>query len=153
MKTAELERRLAAAGCNHALYSIGSREGVSDAFCLVEAHGRWRVFYTERGRDSPPIFETGDEGEACEFFFRHITGMQHSHCVGFFRSEERAQSLRLELQSHGLASRQDRIPFGGPRDPRFRVFVEGRAVFKARELLGEIPVRDEARQPHAGDVG
>jgi hypothetical protein len=142
MNREELERRLFVEGCNPSLYAVGSRAGASDAFCLVENHGRWSVFYTERGEDSTPIFASTSEEDACEFFLRHITSMRHFHCVGFFSSEARAQSLRSELQARGVASSQDRVPFGGPQDPRFRVFVEGKAVFKAREVLGEIPVRD-----------
>lgn len=142
MKRDELERRLKAAGCNPALYAVGDRRGASDAFCLAERRGRWSVFYTERGVDSAPIFESRSEEEACEFFFRHITSLRHLHCVGFFRSEARARSLRAELQSHGVASTEDRIPFDGSQEPRFRVFVEGKAVFSARELLGDIPVED-----------
>jgi hypothetical protein len=142
VKLEELKQRLIAEGCNPSRYAVGAQGAASDAFCLVEGYGRWTVFYTERGENSPPIFDSTSEDEACEFFFRYMAGLRHEHCVGFLRSEERARFLRSKLQAQGIDSRQDRIPFGGPQDFRFRLFVEGKAVHKAREVLGELPIKD-----------
>jgi hypothetical protein len=139
MNVHELRQRLVEEGCNADFYSIG--RGGSDCFCLTQDHGAWQVFYTERGKDSPPIFETASEEEARQFFFRKIMGIRHDHCVGFFRSESEAQSLARKLAQHGLQSWQDKIPYGGADDPRCRVFVTGKAIFKAKELLGKVPVQ------------
>ena len=142
MNTQELAQRLFEEGCNPTAYAIGARGGASDAYCLTFNVAQWEVYYTERGHDEPPIFVSGSEAQACDFFFRHIMAMRHEHCVGSFRSEQNATALRQRLQELGLVTRQDRIPYGGPNDPRFRVFVTGKAIFTASAVLGDVPVRD-----------
>jgi hypothetical protein len=143
MNTQELAQRLFEEGCNPYMYAIGARGAASDAFCLSFNGAQWEVYYTERGIDDPPIFVSGSEAQACDFFFRHIMGLRHEHCVGFFRSEQNAVALHHSLQVLGLVARQDRIPYGGPNDPRFRVFVTGKGIFTERAALGNVPVRDE----------
>ena len=142
MDTHELSQRLFDEGCNASLYAIGSRGAASDAFCLTHNGAQWQVYYTERGQDSPPIYSSRSESEACEFFFQHIMAMRHDHCVGFFKSEQSAAALQSRLQEIGLSSSKDIIPYGGPNDPRFRVFVTGKAIFSATSALGNVPVRD-----------
>lgn len=142
MNIRDLAQRLAEEGCNPSAYSIGSRGNASDAFCLTHQDGRWRVFYTERGLDSVPMFEAESETDACEYFLRHILSLRHDHCVGFFRSAQQAQTLCERLLAADIACRSDQIPYGGPEDPRFRVFVRGKAIFRARELLGALPLND-----------
>jgi hypothetical protein len=142
MHTRELAQRLFEEGCNPSLYAIGSRGAASDAFCLTHNGTQWQVYYTERGQDSPPIYASGSEAQACEFFFKHIMAMRHSHCVGFFKSEQGAEALKSRLSAVGVPSWGDRIPFGGPKDPRYRVFVAGKAIFPAKAALGSVPVRD-----------
>src|SRR5215212_4474733 len=142
MNIRELQQRLEAEGCNPHLYAVGSRGTASDAFCLTSNGTQWQVFYTERGQDQSPIFASSSEEAACEFFFKYITGMRHNHLVGFFRSEAAAQALLERLAQLGLASSHDKIPYGGPADPRYRVFVIGKAIFAARAALGDVPLRD-----------
>lgn len=136
----ELARRLHDEGCNPSNYTIG--HGGSDAFCLHRRDGMWTIFYTERGLDSPPVFESADESQACEFFLDKILRMRHDHCVGVFRSERRASEIARRLQGNGLQVLQDSIPYSGADDLRHRVFVVGKAVFEARALLGELPLGD-----------
>lgn len=144
MNTSELEQRLLAEGCNPNNFCIGPpRCPVTDIDCLDQVDGEWQVFYTERGQDSPPIFTTRDEAEACEYYFQRIMALRHDHCVGFFRSEELTRALVEKLELAGLAPRQDAIPYGGWKDPRYRVFVTGKAIFKTREILGPETVTDE----------
>jgi hypothetical protein len=138
----ELEQRLLEAGCNPINFSIGG--GGSDVYCLANRNGTWRVFYTERGRDDDPIFESTSEEEACEFYFDYIARrIRHDHLVGLFVSEENAQMLSERLAQHGIRSHRDKIPYGGWVDRRFRVFVVGKDIFTAREILGELPVREQ----------
>jgi len=144
MNTRELSQRLFDEGCNASLYAVGTRGVASDAFCLTHSGTQWEVYYTERGQDSPPIYGSGSESQACDFFFKHIMAMRHDHCVGFFRSEQRAEALQGKLQEIGLSSWKDKIPYGGLNDPRFRVFVTGKAIFAAKQELGTVPVRDDA---------
>jgi hypothetical protein len=143
MNTRELARRLSEEGCNPSLYAIGSRGGASDAFCLTHTGTQWQVYYTERGQDSAPIFASDSESQACEFFLEHIMSMRHDHCVGFFKSKSSAEALQTKLQALGVSSWNDRIPYGGPNDPRFRVFVTGKAIFPAKAALDTVPVRDD----------
>jgi hypothetical protein len=143
MNTDELAQRLFEEGCKPGNYSIGSRGAASDSYCLTFNGTEWQVYYTERGQDSSPIYASESESQACDFFFRHIMAMRHDHCVGFFRLEQNALALQQKLLALGLAPWQDRIPYGGPNDPRFRVFVTGKAIFTAKAALGDIPVRDQ----------
>jgi hypothetical protein len=144
MTVRELERRFVEEGCNPNNYCIGPPQcPVTDIYCLDQMDGEWQVFYTERGRDDPPIFTDTDETEACEYYYRQITSFRQDHCVGFFRSEENARALMAKLQAAGLYPHQDAIPYGGWVDPRFRVFVTGKAIFTARELLGLEALTDD----------
>lgn len=140
MNTRELEERFLEEGCNPHNYCIGVPQApISDIYCLTSFDGEWRVYYTERGLDSPPIFVSRDEAEACEFYYREISNMRHSHMVGFFRSLERAAELKAKLEGEGLHPYADRIPYDGWR---YRVFVIGKEVFRTRELLGPTWLED-----------
>ncbi len=143
MTVDELRARLEAEGCNPLRYAIGARGAASDAHCLTQRDGRWDVYYTERGHDAAPIFSSTDEAEACAWFLHFMLSERHHHLVGFFRGEAAAWALRQRLDDVGIESFLDRIPFGGPHDPRFRVFVSGKAVFAARRVLRDLPVRDD----------
>jgi len=143
MNILKLKQRLLEEGCNPSSYAIGSRGSASDAYCLTHNGQEWQVYYTERGVDGTPEFTSADEGEACEYFFNFMMKFRHAHCVGFFQSETNANAMQEKLQKHGLHPFQDKIPYSGWNDPRFRVFVSGREIFKARELLGKVPVQDQ----------
>ena len=143
MNIQELERRLVEEGCSRSHYSIGFRD--SDVFCLMKIDGLWKVFYTERGLDQETMFESASEEEACEFFFKYQTErIEHHHIVGFFKSQAKADVLETQLKGHGLRTLQNPIPYHGWSDPRFRVFVVGKDIFRAREILGEeLPMKDD----------
>jgi hypothetical protein len=141
MHASELEQRLLEEGCSCYNFSIGP--GGSDGYCHERQEGIWRVFYTERGKDDPPIFESRSEAEACEFYFDYIAKkIRHNHLVGFFTSEQKAGDLEAQLAQPGIPSHQDKISYGDWNDPRYRVFVVGKDIFKARAVLGEVPRKD-----------
>jgi hypothetical protein len=142
MNIKELEQRLIAEGCSTSNYSIGYRD--SDVFCLMQINGLWKVFYTERGLDQEPMFESANEAEACEFFFKYQTErIQHVHIVGQFFAKDKADELDARLQGLGLRTWLNHIPHVHWTDVRrFRVFVVGKDIFKAREILGEVPMMD-----------
>ena len=142
MTTAELTKQLVEEGCNPANYAINTRG--SDVFCLLNDGLQWSVFYSERGDDQSPIFTSPSESEACFFYLSFMRKVRQDHCVGFLKSEAAANELQIKLQQLGLTVIADQIPYRGPHDPRYRVFVVGKDVFAARKLLGEIPLRDEA---------
>ncbi|HEX5943754.1 MAG TPA: hypothetical protein VFY66_15840 [Anaerolineales bacterium] len=141
MNAAELKQRLLEEGCSPYNFSIGP--GGSDVYCLDGRNGVWQVFYTERGKHDTPIFETSSEAEACEFYFDYITKkIRHNHLVGFFISEQKASDLESQLARLGIPAHRDKIPYGGWTDPRYRVFVVGKDIFRARVVLGEVPLKD-----------
>ncbi|UQS16614.1 SPOR domain-containing protein [Pseudomonas sp. HS6] len=142
MNSRELAERLLEEGCNPSSFAIGSRGAASDAFYLSRKGEQWQVCYTERGEDSPPIHVSDSESQACDFFFKYIVAMRHDHCVGFFKSQDNAMALEHELKKLGVVSWSDQIPYGGEHDPRYRVFVTGKAIFVAREALGVVPRHD-----------
>jgi hypothetical protein len=139
MKASELRKKLIAAGCNESNFSVLSRS--NDAFCLDKKGNEWVVFYSERGCDSEPIFSSKSENEACEFFFNHITRQQHWHIVGFFKNEREAKELESKLVAIGVQPIRNDIPaYKTANDPRYRVFVVGKDIFKVRERLGNVSV-------------
>lgn len=140
MKASELTNRLLAEGCNPQNFSVLSRS--YDAYCLNKNGKQWQVFYSERGCDSEPLFISSNENEACEFFYNLILQQQHWHLVGFFKDEADAKVLEEKLLSLGINPiRNDITAYKTTNDPRYRLFVEGKAIFTVRRHLGEIDIR------------
>ena len=138
MKAEEVFNYLVDQGCNPASFRVGTRGGSSDVFCLNKGGaGEWYVCYSERGIESDAEFCTDKEDKAVEYFRKKILSQKHLHCVGFFSKEPNASELQNRLEARGLEVETDKIPFGGPDDPRYRVFVVGTAIFAAKELLGD----------------
>jgi hypothetical protein len=137
MKASDLKERLIAEGCNENNFAVLSRG--NDAFCLDKQGNQWIVFYSERGCDSEPIFRSESEEKACEFFFNHVTNQQHWHIVGFFKDEDEARKLEATLLAMGVQPIRNDIPaYKSANDPRYRVFVVGKDIFKVRERLGDV---------------
>ena len=140
MNVEELNGRLEEEACGH--YSLGKRDP-GGAFCLIHENGMRRVFYSERNLDDAPLFEGESETDACEFFFDYMTNhILHTHLVGYFISLANAEALAEKLLQYDIPTHRNDIPYHGWHDPRFRLFVTGKDVFKVRDLLGELPVRD-----------
>lgn len=53
-------------------YSID--EVKNESLCMVEEHGIWVIFYSERGQRSDPKYY-GNESDACLEFLKEITDM------------------------------------------------------------------------------
>lgn len=137
MNAASLTAQLLEAGCSRHNFAVQSRQ--HDAFCLDHDGQHWSVFYSERGTDSPPIYKSSNEADACRFFYDYITKQEHWHLVGFYEDESEALELAAKLEAEGIACIRNDIPaYKAPDDPRFRVFVVGRDIFKARERLGSL---------------
>ena len=137
MKVKDLKQKLLSEGCSESIFAILSRK--SDAFCLNKKDGKWAVFYSERGRDSNPIYTSNNEEDACKFFFNYILKQQHWHIVGFFKTESEAIKLGKKLKAIGIEPIRNDIPaYKTANDPRYRVFVVGKDIFKVREKLGNI---------------
>ena len=139
MKASELTELLIAEGCNQSNFSVLSRG--DDAFCLDKKGNEWVIFYSERGCDSEPIFRSKSENNACEYFFNYVKKQDHWHIVGLFKKEEEAKELEGKINAIGIKPIRNDIPaYKTANDPRFRVFVVGKDIFKVRERLGSLQV-------------
>ena len=136
MDTLETYKKLIAEGCSTQNFAINSCG--SDMYCLCNKDGAWSVFYTERGIDYPPIFSSISEEEACKFFYDHIIKMEHWHIVGFYKDKSLAQSMESKLSSLGIRFVRNDIPsYQAQNDPRFRIFVIGKDIFRFKDAFGE----------------
>jgi len=136
MNSSQVSEKLIAEGCSPANFVVNGHG--SDVYCLRESGGIWSIFYTERGLDEPPIFSTRSEDEACQFFYNHIMKMEHWHIVGFYKEQSDAEAMESKLASIGVKGVRNDIPAYHTRnDPRFRVFVVGKDIFKFRQAFGE----------------
>lgn len=144
MKAIELTEKLLAEGCNQNNFAVLSRGTGDDITCLDKKGGEWIIFYCERGRDSEPFFTFKNEDEACDFFYDYILKQQHWHIVGFFKTESFAIALEDKLKAIGVKPIRNDIPaYSALNDSRYRVFVVGKDIFKARECLGDIRINYE----------
>jgi hypothetical protein len=50
--------------------------------------------------------------------------------------------LESKLAQNDISSYRDKIPYGGWSDPRYRVFVIGLDIFRAREVLDDVALSD-----------
>lgn len=142
MKASELTNKLLAEGCNPQNFSVLSRK--QDAYCIDKSGKQWKVFYSERGCDSGPIFTSNNESEACEFFYNLIIKQQHWHLVGFFKDEADAKALEEKLSALGINTIRNDIPaYKTANEPRYRVFVVGKDIFRVKAQLGENDIKFE----------
>jgi len=92
-------------------------------------------FYTERGtKQTLNVFNT--EKEAVRFALHEIKldKSANRHLVGFLKSKSSESELVRELERRNIKCWTDKIPFGGPNDPRYRVFVFGCDIRLVKDL-------------------
>jgi len=135
MNTDELAKSLAVEGFNPHFYCIGPGwRRLGDGFALDKVGDSFEWFYVERGQKGQAERVFTSEEEACRFAYEALSQDKwaRSHLVGVFGSESEAADLARALSREGIRSETDRIPYGGLNDPRFRVFVYGRDVFRVK---------------------
>ena len=135
MNTNELAELLAEEGFNSLFYCIGPGwRRLANGFALDQAGDSFEWFYVERGQKGQAERVFTSEEEACRFAYEALSQDKwaRSHLVGVFGSESEAADLARALSREGIRSETDRIPYGGLNDPRFRVFVYGRDVFRVK---------------------
>ncbi len=143
MKVSELHNKLLKEGCNPNNFCIGSVGVMSDVYSLLESRGIWSVYYTERGSISKPLYESHNEGEACEFYYKKIMAIEHWHNVGFFESDESASKLQQKLEVAGIKSlRNDMPPLKAGGKSIRRVYVVGRDIFMVRNMYASLPLKN-----------
>ena len=136
MNIEELNERLEEEGFNSQFYCIGPGWcRLGDGFALDRVGDSFEWFYVERGQRGRAEKVFASEEEACQFVYETLSkdDWARSHMIGMFESAAEAAELAQELSREGIWSKTDRIPYGGPDDPRFRVFVYGRDVFKVKK--------------------
>lgn len=142
MKITELRKKLLQEGCNPKNFAVLS--SAHDAYCIDKDNNLWNVFYSERGCNYDPIFTSSDESEACDFFYNLVINQQHWHLVGFFKKEIDATLLEDKLVAIGITPIRNDIPaYKTGNDPRYRVFVVGKDIFKTKEHFGPIEITFE----------
>lgn len=135
MNTTELAKRLDEEGFNADFYCIGPGwRRLGNGFALDKVGDSFEWFYVERGQKGGVEGVFASEEEACRFVYEALSKDKwaQSHMVGMFESAAEAADLARALSLKGIYSETDRIPYGGLSDPRFRVFVYGRDVFKVK---------------------
>ncbi|MCQ4261181.1 SPOR domain-containing protein [Stutzerimonas stutzeri] len=136
MNTFETHEKLIAEGCSARNFAINSSG--SDVYCLCKKNGEWSIFYTERGIDHSPIFSSVSESEACKFFYDYIMKMEHWHIVGFYKCASLANAMESKLSNLGIRFVRNDLPaYQAQNDPRFRIFVVGKDIFRFKEEFGE----------------
>jgi len=95
--------------------------------------GLWRVYDTERGRTTHVHLETPSEAEACARFLE-ITDAR-AYLLERFVASADADQLEAILETAGLWRWRNDLPASMGVDERYRVFVRGRDLPRARALL------------------
>ena len=120
-------------GYHHRTIAVGQ--------ALVEGHalrhGPYGVewVYCERGLEQiEQVFQ--NEAEAAQFGLETLRNSltAREHLLGFFDAKGPRDALIATLEVRGIAHRHDSIPYGGPDDPRYRVFVWGRDIDRCADL-------------------
>ena len=134
MDFAGLKRRLQQEGYGPLIGEHGPHLLSIYDFRIEKAADGWSVCATERGEILETYLATPDEAAACAFWFDKIAGtMLH---LATFENRQPADELERALTGVGIAVWRNDIPhFNGPNDSRYRVFVAGRDLQKARQLI------------------
>jgi hypothetical protein len=140
MTLSELAALLEQKGFRKDAYCIGPGwERLGDAFALDLVDGKFEWFFVERGLRGKADISFDSEDEACQFAYKALSADKwaQSHLVGFFKNQVDAEEFAGQLREKGIESNFDRIPYGGPQDPRFRVIVFGTDVFRVEPRIEE----------------
>lgn len=141
MNASDLKNKLLEEGCNPDNFCIGPRGAASDVYCLTKNGSVWQVYYTERGCNSKPIYESVKESEACDYYFEKIMEIRHWHVVGFFEDDDSALKIESELKSVGIDPiRNDMPPISAGGPSIRRVFVVGKDIFRVRKMYAYLPI-------------
>ncbi|MEP2104136.1 MAG: hypothetical protein ABJP02_13805 [Parasphingorhabdus sp.] len=118
---------------NKTSYGIGW--DISEGMRIDRFGATWRWQYTERSEvRTIKTFESESEIAACAYEQIRKDPWAWTHCVGWFKFECHKKAYTETLEDRGIAFYQDQIPFGGPEDPRYRIFVFGRDVLELKKV-------------------
>jgi hypothetical protein len=129
----ELYDHMRAMGYDHLLRRTARGIGLLD--CELERHeGRVRICDTERGRVIDVWLETEDEAEACARFLELAANW--SLYLTASADEDMIARQQAALEAAGIAARRNDIPnVNGPGDARYRIFVGGSDLKRAKGVV------------------
>lgn len=116
-------------------YSINGNS-IIEGCGLENIGGLYQWYYTERGNKSIlKYFNT--EKEAVQHAFEEIKANNHAnrHYIGMYSSEQKVEKILGELKRRKIEFWTDKIPYGGLKDLRTRIFVIGCGIINAKDLV------------------
>ena len=139
----ELYDKLIAEGCNRFCIEGIGEQLFDDVDRLSFSEGIGEVHYMERGQKSELIF-SADKDTAIKFYHDHILKFRHTHLIACTRSLDLVNTLNQKLDNAALKTVRNDIPsFNSRRDYVYRLFVINKDIFKAREVLSDVPYIDK----------
>ncbi|KZL09813.1 hypothetical protein [Pseudovibrio sp. Ad26] len=125
--------------CNFNGYSLDG-EVILEGFILRRENKQFILFYTERGTERE-ISRFNTEEEATQHAYEQLKEdvWAWSHCLAFTKSTRKIQNLKTQLSDKNIYFYEDVIPYGGPADPRYRLFVFGNAIERVGYLGIVVP--------------
>jgi hypothetical protein len=138
MNVHELKEMLLLEGCNQNSFAINEFINCPDAIdCLFFRNGQWVVFFFERGKEEAPSFTSDDESEACKYYFELIIKLKHRHIVHVSKNEISILEVEKKLASNNIETIRNNIPaYRFKNDVRYRLYVVGKDIFRARSVVG-----------------
>ena len=117
---------------------------LDDVVCLDKIAGEWKIYYTERGSKGKMYFSTDDFDSAIDYYKNYINNIKHWHLVVFTRSNEILNNYKNIFAKNYIETIENNIPsYKNVGDIVFRLFVNKKDIFLAKNLFKEIPYYDE----------
>lgn len=64
--------------------------------------------------------------------------MEHWHLVGFYKDNNLVEAMESKLSNLGIRFVRNDIPaYQAQNDPRFRIFIVGKDIFRFKDVFGE----------------
>lgn len=134
-------------GAGPLIYESGPHLLAIQDFRIERTDGTWRVCDTERGEIVLTHLVTPDESEACRYFHDSVGAMM-LFLAGFGDSAAAARVERA-LREAGLEPWRNDVPAHlAPDGRRYRLFVRGRDLARARPLVDRVDEEPKRPSPH-----
>ena len=136
----ELRARLEEEGVSSSAFSLDG-SGNGECYCIRETSANWEVFYSERGhRNNLVQFKTFVEAAA--HFMACVLDDETTRCnfLAWFSDRARADDFVAILKQAGITpNHRDAPPVRDAADIRYRVFVNGPDLERARAIRDSFP--------------
>jgi hypothetical protein len=122
------------AHCSNGSYAIGD-QALFEGFGVAADGDGFCWYFTERGkREILQTFRTEAEAAAHAFEAVRADPLAWRHLAACVREPALLAEVTAELARRNLPCWTDQIPYGGPDDLRYRVFVSGCDIRLAADL-------------------